>query len=431
MPEKNQPEVKKNVRKNLFRQEALGRMSTPDELDQRLAVASPVGWSVVVTLMIVIVAILIWGVFGSIPTHVQATGILKLRGGGVRQVVARGDSQVRELLVATGDPVVVGQLLALVDNPELDEEVQGARNTLANLEEDRRKMVEFYDSFTAEERKYLSEIRKNTLSLLQGSDEQIAANRKILEAMERLLKQHYTTSVEVESARERLFETKANRDQSRQKLIQLEIEQLEQIRSRTQDLESYQIKIVDAESKLAQLETQRSLAIELRSPIAGRIVEILAEEDALIEQGTPVVLVEYGTPVLDAVLYAPAGEGKRVKVGMVAQVAPDTVERSRWGTLSGTVLRVGRYPSTRDEMLRILNDENLVDTLLETGPPLVVEARLVRDSQTVSGYKWSSGSGAPVELTPGTLTTGTLTVLEQPPITLVIPALRRFVGIYP
>jgi len=396
-----------------------------------MRIAGPVGWTVVGTLVFAIGCVVIWGFLGTIPTHVQSTGILKLRGGGVRQVVARGEAQLKEIPVAIGQEVRVGDVVAVLRNPELEQEVADAEQTLAQLRKDRERMVEFYASFTQEEERYLAEIRANTLELLRGSDEQIVANEKILEALERLLAQHYTTSIQVETARERLFETKATRDQSRQTLIQIEIEQLEQIRQRTQELETYDLQIVEAEGKLASLRVEEELGDVLRSPLDGRVIEVLAEKDAIVDQGTPVVLIEYGSPVLDAVLYAPAGEGKRIEPGMVAHVAPETVRRSEYGTLTATVLRVGRYPSTREEMLRVLNDENLVESFLAVGPPLLVEARLQPDPETVSGYRWSSGRGPPLELTVGTLATGTVTVLEHRPIALVIPALRRFLGIYP
>lgn len=417
--------------KGLFRKQALGRLSSPEQLDRQMRIAGPVGWTVVGTLVFTIVSVVTWGFIGSIPTHVQAAGILKLRGGGIRQVVARGQAQLEEILVRVGDPVRAGQAVARLRNPELEEQVADAAQTVETLRRDRERMVEFYEQFTEEERRYLAEIRRNTLELLEGSDEQIVANEKILEALERLLSEHYTTSVQVETARERLFETKATRDQSRQTLIQIEIQQLEQIRQRTQELESYDLQIVQAEGKLSALEIELELASELRSPLDGHVAEVLAEKDSIVDKGTPVVLVEYGTPVLDAVLYSPAGQGKRIHEGMVAHVAPETVRRSEYGTLVGRVVRVGRYPSTREEMLRVLNDENLVASFLESGPPLLVEARLEPDPTTPSGYRWSSGKGPPTQLTVGTLATGTVTVVEHRPIALVIPALRRLLGIYP
>lgn len=417
--------------KGLFREQALGRLSSPEQLDRQMRIAGPVGWTVVGTVIFSVLCVLLWGFFGTIPTHVQAVGILKLKGGGVRQVVARGEAQLSEIRVKAGQRVEAGQVLAILQNDELEQQVADAEQTVTTLRRDRERMVEFYAEFRQEEQRYFEEIRENTMALLEGSDEQIVANQKILEALERLLSEHYTTSVQVETARERLFETKATRDQSRQTLIQVEIQQLEQIRERTKDLENYDLQIVQAEGKLSSLEVELELASALRSPLDGRVAEVLAEKDAIVDEGTPIVLVEYGNPVLDAVLYAPAGQGKRIREGMVAHVAPDTVRRSEYGTLSARVIHVGRYPSTREEMLRVLNDENLVQSFLETGPPLLVEARLEPDPTTVSGYRWSSGKGPPVELTVGTLSTATVTVLEHRPIALVIPALRRFLGIYP
>jgi HlyD family secretion protein len=50
------------------------------------------------------------------------------------------------------------------------------------------------------------------------------------------------------------------------------------------------------------------------------------------------------------------------------------------------------------------------------------------DTSTASGFKWTSRSGPQIEVNGGTLLTATITTQKQAPITLVIPALRRWLG---
>jgi HlyD family secretion protein len=396
-----------------------------------MRVAGPMGWIIVATLVLVIVVAIVWGFVGSIPTHVSGEGILRQGDGGVRQVVARGDAQVAAIEVEPGAIVKAGQVLARLHDPEIDRKVADAQKALETLRGDRDRLAAYYKTFSDEENRYLTEIRENTEAMIAGGDRQIQANEKIVQALENLLRQHYTTSVEVEQARERLFQIRAAKDQNRQKLLDLAIQQLEQIQQRRQQLETYDLQIVEAEGKLAdaKLEADESEAVE--SPLDGSVAEILVELDALVTAGTPIALLQFGDPTLSAKLYLPAGKAKAIEPGMAANVSPDTVEREQYGTLVATVSHVALYPATEADMKRVLNDPNLVQTFLSSGPQLAVDVDLHRDPATPSGYRWSSGKGPKVTLTSGTLAKATVTIRQEPPIALVLPAIRRFVGIEP
>lgn len=413
----------------VYRATTLRRLSSPEQLDRLMEVAGPRGWLVVAALVLVVVSALVWGFVGSIPTHVPGNGILTYSGGGVQQVVAVGAGQLTAIEVKVGDVVTRGQILARVDTPQTEQAVADARDALATLKGDRQKLVDYYGTVDVEQKRLYEEARTNTQALIDGANRQLDSNRKILAGYEKLLADHYTTIVEVESARERVFQIQAEQDQNRQKLVELEIQRLQQIDQRTRDLENYDLQIVQTEGKLADAELQLRLAREVTSPLAGRVVEVSAERGSTLAVGAPIVLVEFGEPVLEATFYAPAGLGKEVEVGMPANVAPETVRKEEFGTMIGTITYVGAYPATPEEMTRVLNDKDLVASFSSGGPPLMLRARLELDDATASGYRWSSSKGPPVKITSGTVATATVTVRTQQPITLVIPAIRRFLGL--
>jgi HlyD family secretion protein len=407
------------------------RPTSPDQLDRRMRVAGPMGWLIVATFVLVIVVAIVWGFVGSIPTHVAGQGILRLDNGGVRQVVARGDAQVAAIEVEIGESVKAGQVLARLHDPETDRKVADAQKALDTLRGDRDRLAAYYKTFSDEENRYLAEIRENTETMIAGGDRQIEANEKIVRALENLLRQHYTTSVEVEQARERLFSIRAAKDQNRQKLLDLAIQQLEQIQQRRQQLETYDLQIVEAEGKLSEAKLAQVESEAVESPLDGQVAELLVELDALVTAGTPLALLQFGDPTLSGKLYLPAGKAKAIREGMAANVSPDTVEREQYGTLVATVSHVALYPATEADMKRVLNDPNLVQTFLSSGPQLAVDVDLHPDAATPSGYRWSSGKGPTIELTSGTLATATVTIRQEPPIALVLPAIRRFLGIEP
>ncbi|HYG62449.1 MAG TPA: biotin/lipoyl-containing protein, partial [Thermoanaerobaculia bacterium] len=95
----------------IFRKVALERLSSPEQLDQLMQVTNPRGWLALAALGALLLTAVFWGVFGSIPTEAAGEGIL-LRRGGVSNLVAPESGQVQEILVAVGDEIQKGQVVA-------------------------------------------------------------------------------------------------------------------------------------------------------------------------------------------------------------------------------------------------------------------------------------------------------------------------------
>ena len=132
----------------------------------------------------------------------------------------------------------------------------------------------------------------------------------------------------------------------------------------------------------------------------------------------------------EAILYVPPfGEGKSIKPGMAVQLSPDNIKREEFGFIVGKVVSVSRFPVTREGMIAELHLTRTVDKLSSEGPVIRVEIELMTDQKTKSGYKWSSSLASSVQVTAGTLCTAQVKIKEQPPITLVMPWLKRVVGL--
>jgi HlyD family secretion protein len=96
------------TRNKIFRQAALERLSSPEELDQLMQVTTPSGWLALLGLGGLVLVALVWGIFGNVPTKVEGQGIL-LNTGGVTQVSSVVSGQVRNIYVQEGDFVAKRQ----------------------------------------------------------------------------------------------------------------------------------------------------------------------------------------------------------------------------------------------------------------------------------------------------------------------------------
>ncbi|WP_294644194.1 NHLP bacteriocin system secretion protein [uncultured Aureimonas sp.] len=184
-----------------------------------------------------------------------------------------------------------------------------------------------------------------------------------------------------------------------------------------------------------EAETRHSLDARSRqrgvvvAPIDGRVTEWKAAAGARVAPGQPVLSIEGGVTGTELLLYLPSDGGKQVRPGMKVWVAPSTVKREEYGTLIGTVTEVSEFPVTPQAMMSVLQNERLVQQFAPRGAPLAARVSLDADPSTPSGFRWSSGQGPALALTSCTVASGDVTVSERPPITYVIPWLRKATGL--
>ncbi len=107
------------MKKQIFRQEALDRMSSPEQLDELMPVTSPRGWLALAGIGMVLAVAVLWGMFGRIYTSAKATGVL-VRQGGMIRVLTPQDGEVSAVSVDVGDVVRRGDSLVqlTVDTPD-------------------------------------------------------------------------------------------------------------------------------------------------------------------------------------------------------------------------------------------------------------------------------------------------------------------------
>ena len=60
---------------SIFNRQALSRLHSPDDLDRYIRITNPSVWMALAAIIALIVGLLSWGVFGTVATGVDATGI--------------------------------------------------------------------------------------------------------------------------------------------------------------------------------------------------------------------------------------------------------------------------------------------------------------------------------------------------------------------
>ncbi len=100
----------------IYRQEALERLSSPDQFDQLMALTNPRGWIALAAAAALLLVAGLWAFLGTITVTVDGEGVLT-RAGGIRSVNAPDSGEVRSIDVKPGDRVQPGDSLLRLIGP--------------------------------------------------------------------------------------------------------------------------------------------------------------------------------------------------------------------------------------------------------------------------------------------------------------------------
>jgi len=118
--------------KQIFRQVALERLSSPEQLDQLIKITTPQGWLALIALGCLVVTSILWGIFGTIPTKVNGEGLL-IKGRGISEIIAPYSGQITDIRVKPGDQIKRGQVVARVEQIELIKQINEATEELKRI----------------------------------------------------------------------------------------------------------------------------------------------------------------------------------------------------------------------------------------------------------------------------------------------------------
>jgi HlyD family secretion protein len=417
------------MKQEMFRKAALESLSTPDQLDSGIQIIRPRAWIALCAVLLLLLAAVVWSVVGTLPASVEGQGII-IREGGTFNIVSFGTGVITEMADRKiGDPVRRGQLLGRLAQPEMQQQINAQRIALQQLEDEQRDTTARIASLRPVQENSMRQQQAVLQRGIAAKQDQLRSLRVILEGQQELLRDGLITRQRYEQSRQQALAAESDIDNARTALQKLSVEQLESAASRENRLREIGARVLQARNRLDDLLLQHELASQLISPHDGVVVETMAMKGDAVKSGQPVLSIEVSESVLEAVVYLPPNSNaKLLKPGMPAQISPVTSKKERFGYLVGTVRAVAQYPATEAGMLSLFNNTALVRELTRNGPPIAVEVDLTRDASTRSGYAWSSGTGARVELSSGTLASGTFVVESKRPITLLVPLLRELTG---
>ena len=390
----------------LFRKAALDKLASPEQLDQLMQVTSPRGWIALSAMGGILALVLVWSVFGSIPTRVEGQGIL-IRGGNLLELQASGHGVLMTLDIKLNDHLEPGQIVATVAQPDI---VDRVANAFSEYEQQKRE----YEAARFED---LATINGNRADL-ERTQAELAKVEEVLIIKRKSFENGLTTRNSILSVERDKINLEANVNNLRATMRQME----QRIRSRKLQVDAVQ-------RRWEELRNRGERVSEITSNGSGRGVEMKKTAGDSVSPGEVIAVLEPLSAEMQPILYVASTTGKLIRPGMEAEIAPSNVKKEEFGFMKGVVQTVGDYPVTPEGALSVIANAALVRELLGTSSKIEVRAALVPSDSTESGFEWSSSSGPPFKIESGTPILVSVVVDRKPPYTYVLPIVKSTLGL--
>lgn len=363
--------------------------------DEAIQIIGVGGWLYLVIFFIILLMVVLWSIYGSIPLHVEGAGML-ISDQGLTTIDADQQGRIEKIAIHVGDSVNKGDVLFYIEQTVLLDKINN-----------QKKRIEEMISNIAQKKLLQDELEKKYQKRIQALNE-------VLDGQKRLLEKGVVI-------REKVIETEASITETE---IQLENLSLE----RTKD----QHQLNDLIRELNILSTEYKKSATILAPQSGTIVDINEKEGNTIQPGLHLATLEVSAvknKQLRAIIYVPAIKGNKIKKDMVMKVVPSFIKPQEYGSIIGKVAYVSKYPSTKESMFKVFQNEYIVNALVKEGPQLEVQVILNQDENTFSGYAWTTPKGPDIKLSGGMMCYARAELEAKTPLELIIPKIKEALGI--
>jgi HlyD family secretion protein len=410
--------------------EAPKRFASPDHLDQRINLIPPAMRVMALSATVLVIAGLVWAVFGSVPTRTTGRGVLLADGKASHTVQPVVSGPVIELLVTRGQHVEQDALIARIDQVSLNTQLASNTARVAVMEQNLARLKAAHENELAKSEASYRRQSAAAEEQISAGKIRAAALKEILTADEALLQRGLVSRLEVANARAQYDQTMQDVANATARAVQIE-SQREQKRDLLADVERQKQEEIDAlKAEGARLQSEVSIGSAVKAPVAGRIEEIRVGRGDVVSPGTVLVTIGQVNPGSFEILAVFANNmAKRIVPGMDTHIRPVSVRKEEHGSMRGRVRSISELSISKAELDAILRNSELTNNLMGDTAPLLAKIEVFLDKDTPSGFAWWGGQGPPFPVTRGTRVEVDVLIAHRRPIALVIPAFRQLLGL--
>jgi HlyD family secretion protein len=437
---------------------------------------------------VLLIAFVLWGLFGKIPNRAEGrAGILMPRSSVAIQ--PREGGRILALNIRPGDAVKKGQVLATMEFPELETELQDKRDRLADLKAQNNQIDSVQTDRSQLNSSAVAQERQANLGQIESLRVQLASNQSQREAYLDHLKYLHGFKASTDerlSAYDNLakegavprigfqsyyFQFSQQEVANSVNQTQVALDRLkgedESLRAQMQTLTAANEALttekrgVDLEDTVSDVTRYNAIADQQRdintlqaeiransqvvSLYNGTVEEISVNSGEVLPPSGFIgrLAVDNPNAKTNVVALFKVGDAKRLAPGMAVEVIPDLYARERYGGIIAKVIKVAQQPVTASELSNLVGSKDLAEKLLlgrdkdDRDKPQPINASVTKvllelqtDPHTPSGFKWTEGKGAPRVITDGTTADVKAVIEERSLFSYLTPAFRWITGVY-
>jgi multidrug resistance efflux pump len=173
------------------------------------------------------------------------------------------------------------------------------------------------------------------------------------------------------------------------------------------------------EVELRALQEELLNVSQIRSPISGLVESVLVSSGDFVQRGQKLASISEqvnNDKATECLLFVPLNRIQAIRKGQTVNVFPRSVDKTRYGNLTGVVAFISEYPVTFQRLRDVLGNDELAHSVIENGEHYQVEIILRRSMQNPTGYEWTVSNGPSKSFGTLTLCNAEILIDEYRPI---------------
>jgi HlyD family secretion protein len=386
-------------------------------------------WIWLATLVLCVVAGILYGVFGEITRTVSGVGFTR-EGLDVLTIAATRAGSVASVHVKPGDELAPGDLVAMLRTNDIDAELARMKDRVTLLAAESADLETIEDTTIQDAEVARDATLRESQEIVSAAKDLLDRRNQFLAQQEELLEEGLVAGETVLRSRAQIADLRNMMDAatSAQAEARLRVTRLKSEVAADRAARREQIALVNAE--LTVLERRRENEYAIRSDVAGQVDDMPIEVGDYVEAGDRIFKLlppSNSQAPLKVVAFLPQETGKVARPGDRVQMAPGFADPSRYGYMEGRLTTISELAVAPKELTELIANPLLVSRVLEQ-QSLMAEITLDLDPATPSGFKWSSIEGWPGEIGPGVILNLEIVYQIDRPIDLFLPWIRSILG---
>ena len=412
----------------LFRKAAMSRMSAGEHVDELLRVSGPSDYIFTGTLAAIAIIVIAWSFLGRIPVMVMGTGLIQPEDGIVK-VLPHAGGIIWSDVPAEGARLKKGDLIVKINSENVvgkfKSAVEGER--LANEDYETQKLI--YSITSKMSKKTDDEIVKLMESVLEKLEVIYNDRKKDYGELKELQKKGYVTKTELLSAEQAMASALQNLHNVRIQLAQEKVAEQSDLIQKKQALRDAEKKYIEAKIRLGEISGLLKEG-EINAPMNGQVSECAVKRGDFISGGTPVCLIVGEGPAALIYLFFKTGDAKRIEAGNEVKIEAESFPSDMYGKLVGRVTEVEPLPANEAIIAQSCGYSEILTKRLLSGPPVSrVTVKLLTEEKDGRLIYKKAGGSQPFTITTGMICSGSAITENRVPVTLAVPALKKWLGL--